>query len=223
MATPPRRGYAGLFHSGLKSAQTMNVLRPARLRQCPDIRPISDSAGRRAISFAKVRAGTMFTCHRHLSTCALRFVSGHVFRRAVTVGQKETGFSPCIWSFRCAVPILPTSLPGFAFFVPSSIAGKRNLLRSHRSAQLFIDVLYQYRSQRKYLLHDFVVLPDHFHLLITVRQEISIERAVQVLKADLHFAQEGNWDSDRPSGNEAFQKCGFMVKRPSLVFDNISQ
>jgi len=42
------------------------------------------------------------------------------------------------------------------FFVTSSIAEKRNLLQSHRSAELFIDVLYQYRSQHKYLLHDFV-------------------------------------------------------------------
>jgi putative transposase len=47
------------------------------------------------------------------------------------------------------------------FFVTSSIADKRNLLQSHRAAQLFIDVLYQYRSQHKYLLHDFVVTPDH--------------------------------------------------------------
>lgn len=32
------------------------------------------------------------------------------------------------------------------FFVTSSIAGKRNLLQSDRSAQLFIRVLYEYRS-----------------------------------------------------------------------------
>src|SRR5437763_16761891 len=73
------------------------------------------------------------------------------------------------------------------FFVTSSIAGKRNLLQSHRSAQLFIDVLYQYRSQQKYLLHDFVVMLDHFHVLITVGQEISIERAIQFIKGGFAF------------------------------------
>jgi putative transposase len=73
------------------------------------------------------------------------------------------------------------------FFVTSSIADKRNLLQSHRAAQLFIDVLYQYRSQHKYLLHDFVVMPDHFHVLITVGQEISIERAVQFIKGGFAF------------------------------------
>src|SRR2546425_4385853 len=87
---------------------------------------------------------------------------------------------------RCADPANITA--GLrTFFVTSSIAGKRNLLQSHRSAQLFIDVLYQYRAQHKYLLHDFVVMPDHFHVLITVTQETSIERAVQFIKGGFAF------------------------------------
>src|SRR6185437_1622228 len=72
------------------------------------------------------------------------------------------------------------------FFVTSSIAGKRNLLQSDRSANLFVDVLYSYRSQQKFLLHAFVVMPDHFHALITVAN-ISIERAVQFIKGGFAF------------------------------------
>jgi putative transposase len=68
------------------------------------------------------------------------------------------------------------------FFVTSSILDKRNLLQSNRAAELLIDVLYVYRSQRKYLLHEFVVMPDHFHALITVGQEMTIERAMQLIK-----------------------------------------
>ena len=73
------------------------------------------------------------------------------------------------------------------FFVTSSIAGKRRLLQSDRSARLFVDVLYHYRSQHKYLLHDFVVMPDHFHVLITIGPELSIERAVQFIKGGFAF------------------------------------
>jgi putative transposase len=47
------------------------------------------------------------------------------------------------------------------FFVTSSIAEKRNLLQSDRSAGLFISVLYDYRAQGKFRLHEFVVMPDH--------------------------------------------------------------
>ena len=73
------------------------------------------------------------------------------------------------------------------FFVTSSTADKRNLLQSNRSAKLFIEVPYHYRSERKYVLHGFVVMPDHFHVLITVGESISIERAVQFIKGGFAF------------------------------------
>jgi putative transposase len=73
------------------------------------------------------------------------------------------------------------------FFITSSIAGKCNLLQSDRSAQLFIRVLYEYRAQGKFRLHEFVVMPDHFHLLLTVDSGMTIERAVQFIKGGFAF------------------------------------
>jgi putative transposase len=73
------------------------------------------------------------------------------------------------------------------FFVTSSIAEKRNLLQSDRSASLFIRVLRDYRAQQKFCLHEFVVMPDHFHLLLTVDCQISIEKAVQLVKGGFAF------------------------------------
>jgi putative transposase len=73
------------------------------------------------------------------------------------------------------------------FFVTSSILGKRNLLQSDRSARLFLEVLYHYREQKKCLLHEFVVMPDHFHVLITVPSDMSIERAVQLIKGGFAY------------------------------------
>ena len=73
------------------------------------------------------------------------------------------------------------------FFVTSSIADKRNLLQSDRSAGLFIRTLYEYRAQRKFRLHEFVVMPDHFHLLLTVDAGMTVERAVQFIKGGFAF------------------------------------
>jgi REP-associated tyrosine transposase len=73
------------------------------------------------------------------------------------------------------------------FFVTSSISDKRNLLQSDRSAGLFIRVLYDYRAQRKFCLHEFVVMPDHFHLLLTVDAELTVERSVQFIKGGFAF------------------------------------
>ena len=73
------------------------------------------------------------------------------------------------------------------FFITSSIAGKRNLLQSDRSAGLFVRVLYEYREQRRFRLHEFVVMPDHFHVLLTVGSDSTIERAVQFIKGGFAY------------------------------------
>jgi putative transposase len=73
------------------------------------------------------------------------------------------------------------------FFVTSSICEKRNLLQSDRSAALFVRILYDYRAQEKFRLHEFVIMPDHFHLLLTVECGMTIERAVQFIKGGFAF------------------------------------
>ena len=73
------------------------------------------------------------------------------------------------------------------FFVTSSTWGKRSLLQTQRAASLFIEVLYEYREQGKFRLHEFVVMPDHFHVLITVGPELSIERAAQFIKGGFAY------------------------------------
>ncbi len=71
------------------------------------------------------------------------------------------------------------------YFITASTFQKRNILQSDRMAGLFVDVLLHYRSQRKYLLHEFVVMPDHFHLLIT--PTASLERTMQLIKGGFSY------------------------------------
>jgi putative transposase len=53
-------------------------------------------------------------------------------------------------------------------------------------ACLFIDTLYRYRRERKFLVHEFVVMPDHFHLLMTPI-DINVEKAVQFIKGGFSY------------------------------------
>jgi putative transposase len=53
-------------------------------------------------------------------------------------------------------------------------------------APLFIHTLYHYRREGKFLLHEFVVMPDHFHLVMTPTG-ISIERAMQFIKGGFSY------------------------------------
>jgi len=48
-------------------------------------------------------------------------------------------------------------------------------------AQLFLKVLLHYRTEERYLLHDFTLMPDHFHLILTPRG-ITLERCLQFIK-----------------------------------------
>jgi len=71
------------------------------------------------------------------------------------------------------------------YFITASTFQKRNLLQSDRMRALFVDVLLHYRRQEKYLLHDFVIMPDHFHLLITPL--VTLERVMQLIKGGFSF------------------------------------
>jgi len=47
---------------------------------------------------------------------------------------------------------------------------------------LFIDTLLRYRQDGALSLHAFVLMPDHFHVLLTPSQKTTLEKAVQLIK-----------------------------------------
>ena len=68
------------------------------------------------------------------------------------------------------------------FFATTKTHAGRRLLQSGRNAALLIDVLRSYMAARKFKVHDFVVMPDHVHLLLSVRGGTTIEKAMQLIK-----------------------------------------
>jgi REP-associated tyrosine transposase len=73
------------------------------------------------------------------------------------------------------------------FFVTTVTSKRFPIFRLETRARLFVDVLLDYRKQGKFLLHEFVVMPDHVHALITPAPEISLERAMQFIKGGFSF------------------------------------
>jgi REP element-mobilizing transposase RayT len=45
-------------------------------------------------------------------------------------------------------------------------------------AQLLVDVLAENRQKRRFLLHDFVMMPNHFHLLLTPAADIPLHHHI---------------------------------------------
>ena len=83
--------------------------------------------------------------------------------------------------------VLKVLSPSRTFFVTTKTSMGRALLQSERNATLLIDVLRSYVAGRKFQLHDFVVMRDHVHLLITVGGDMTIERAMQFVKGGFSF------------------------------------
>ena len=71
------------------------------------------------------------------------------------------------------------------YFITASTWQKMSLFQTDRMARLFLDTLFHYRSEHKYLLHEFVLMPNHFHLLLT--PTVSLEKAVQLIKGGFSF------------------------------------
>jgi putative transposase len=73
------------------------------------------------------------------------------------------------------------------FFVTSKTSMGKRLLQSERNAHLLIDVIRSNMAAHKFKVHDFVIMPDHFHLLVTVEGDTSIEKAMQLIKGGFSF------------------------------------
>ena len=56
------------------------------------------------------------------------------------------------------------------------------MFRKDNACQIFIDALLNYRDRGAYLLHAFVLMPDHFHVLLTPTANTSLEHAVKLVK-----------------------------------------
>jgi putative transposase len=79
---------------------------------------------------------------------------------------------------------------------------RRSLFQNERWATLLIDTLYHYRSSA-YLLHEFVVMPDHFHVLIT--PQTSLEKAVQFIKGGFSHRAKKEFGSNMEVWQKGFQ------------------
>ena len=80
-----------------------------------------------------------------------------------------------------AVPQRRIHLAG-TYFVTSRTWESRKLFVKSAVCEIVIGVLFHYRDKQNYLLHAFVLMPDHVHLILTPGPDVSLERAVQFVK-----------------------------------------
>ena len=73
------------------------------------------------------------------------------------------------------------------FFVTTSTVARRRFFQVERHAELFAKILFDYRKSAQFQLHEFCIMPDHIHLLITVPSGVTVEKALQLVKGGFSF------------------------------------
>jgi len=72
--------------------------------------------------------------------------------------------------------------PGSTYFVTTKTWANREIFRIAESAEILVHRILTCRDQGDYLLHEFVVMPNHLHLLLTPGLSTTVEKAVQLIK-----------------------------------------
>jgi putative transposase len=73
------------------------------------------------------------------------------------------------------------------FFATTKTSLGQRLLQSERNAMLLVDVLRSNVAAGKFELNEFVIMPDHLHLLITLPVDMTIEKAMQLIKGGFSY------------------------------------
>jgi len=77
--------------------------------------------------------------------------------------------------------------PGATYFVTATAWQNRALFQSAQVAELLLETVFGYRRGGKFWVHEFVVMPNHIHLLLTPTHGTTIERAMQLVKGGFSY------------------------------------
>jgi putative transposase len=72
--------------------------------------------------------------------------------------------------------------PGWTYFVTTKAAQNISVFQVREVADIVTTKILDYRTKGNYLLHDFVVMPNHLHLILTPSDFITLEKCLKLIK-----------------------------------------
>jgi len=72
--------------------------------------------------------------------------------------------------------------PGWTYFVTTKTWQNRALFQVPENTRILIECMLRHRDGGAYLLHEFVVMPNHLHLILTPSAETTLEKAMMLIK-----------------------------------------
>jgi len=78
--------------------------------------------------------------------------------------------------------LIHRTAPDCTYFVTTKTWQNRALFKVDKVAEIMADRLFECRDRGTFRLHEFVIMPDHLHLLLTPGSTTSLERAIMMIK-----------------------------------------
>src|SRR6266403_331283 len=93
---------------------------------------------------------------------------------------------------------------GYLHFITSSCYQRRPLLNTPRRRTWFLEILEQVRRRYAFVVVGYVVMPEHFHLLISEPERGNPSTVMQVLKQRFARAVLREWRRRKPAAHGTF-------------------
>ncbi|HEY1936591.1 MAG TPA: transposase [Candidatus Angelobacter sp.] len=113
---------------------------------------------------------------------------------------------------------MPTGLRRFhssgqEHFITCSCYHRQPFLASGRRRDLFLNIFEEVREKYQFVVWGYVIMPEHFHMLISEPKKRSVAIVMQVLKQRVSLASHKNTNSDSTRLKQADPPCPFWQKR----------
>lgn len=119
-----------------------------------------------------------------------------------------------------ALNTIQFKVPVHTFFVTTSCWQNQNVLQSDRMASLLADSILHYRTEQKFQLHDFVIMPNHLHVLISLDSMVTVEKSAQFIKGGFSFRAKRELGYQWPIWQKGFSEIRILSSEEYYTCSN---
>jgi REP element-mobilizing transposase RayT len=102
------------------------------------------------------------------------------------------------------------------YFITACAHMQQNLFQPDQVADLMVATLLKYRDAGEFELHDYVVMPNHIHVLLSLNEPQQLGRAIQLIKGGFSHSLRENGSTIELCGNSGITiaACAILTSLP---------
>jgi putative transposase len=78
------------------------------------------------------------------------------------------------------------------YFITACAHMQQNLFQRDQIAELMVSTLFKYSDAAEFELHEYVVMPNHIHVLLSIKPEQELSRVIQLVKGGFSHSLREN-------------------------------